>query len=139
MANERARAQDTKEWIAKAKEDLAAARRLLTPPRRLSNSAVFHCQQAAEKALKGFLAWHDVPFRKTHNLLEVGSACAEVDATLKELVERAAPLTEYAWKFRYPGEVSAVSAKEAERAVALASEILKAVISRVSTTAKRQS
>jgi hypothetical protein len=31
-------------------------------------AAVFHCQQAAEKALKGFLAWHDVPFRKTHTL-----------------------------------------------------------------------
>jgi HEPN domain-containing protein len=139
MANERARAQDTKDWIAKAKEDLAAARRLLTPPRQLSNSAVFHCQQAVEKALKGFLAWHDVPLRKTHNLLEVGGACAEIDATLSELVERAAPLTEYAWKFRYPGEVSGVSAKEAQQALALASEILKAVVARVPTTAKRKS
>jgi HEPN domain-containing protein len=34
---------------------------------------VFHAQRAAEKAMKAFLAWHDVPFRKTHNL-EDGNA-----------------------------------------------------------------
>jgi len=30
--------------------------------------ALFHCQQAVEKALKGFLTWHDRPFEKTHDL-----------------------------------------------------------------------
>jgi len=59
MPNDQARADDTRAWLAKAQEDLQAARRLLKPPRRLSNAASFHCQQAAEKALKGFLAWHD--------------------------------------------------------------------------------
>jgi HEPN domain-containing protein len=44
-----------------------AAERLLKAP-ALFGAAVFHCQQAAEKALKGFLAWHDTPFRKTHDL-----------------------------------------------------------------------
>ena len=33
--------------------------------------------------MKGFLTWHDRPFRKTHNLVEVGEACATVDATLE--------------------------------------------------------
>jgi len=137
MANDRARAEDTREWLGKAREDLQAARRLLKPPRRLSNSAVFHCQQAAEKALKGFLAWHDIPFRKTHNLLEIGGACVDFDPTLKELVDRAAPLTEYAWKFRYPGEVTAASASEAEQALALADEIYKAIGTRLPSRAKR--
>jgi hypothetical protein len=52
---------------------------------------------------------------------------------LKEIVDRAAPLTEYAWKFRYPGEVTAVSAKEANAAVALAAEILRVILARVPT------
>jgi hypothetical protein len=41
----------------------------------LPSLAVFHCRQAAEKAMKGFLARHDVPFRKTHDLEEIGEAC----------------------------------------------------------------
>jgi HEPN domain-containing protein len=36
------------------------------PP--LFDEAVFHCQQAAEKAPKGFLAFNGCSFRKTHNL-----------------------------------------------------------------------
>jgi HEPN domain-containing protein len=63
-----------------------------------------HAQQAAEKAMKAFLAWHDVPFRKTHNLEELGQQCVALDATLSTVADLAAPLTEYAWKFRYPGE-----------------------------------
>ena len=115
---------------------IQAARRLLRPPRRLSNPAVFHCQQAVEKALKGFLAWHDVPFRKTDNLLEIGDACVRIDPALQEVVDRAAPLTEYAWKFCYPGEVIAASGKEAESALVLAAEVLKAISSRVLTKVK---
>jgi HEPN domain-containing protein len=71
----------------------------------------FHAQQAAEKSLEAFLAWHDVPFRKTHNIQELGLACAALDATLSTIVDRAVPLTEYAWKFRYPGEPHATRQK----------------------------
>ena len=138
MANDRARAEDTREWLGKAREDLQAAKRLLKPPRRLSNSAVFHCQQAAEKALKGFLSWHDIPFRKTHNLLEIGGACVDFVPSLKELVDRAGPLTEYAWKYRYPGEVNSASTSEGKQALALAEEIYKAIGSRLPGRVSRQ-
>ncbi|MGA2723187.1 MAG: HEPN domain-containing protein [Bryobacteraceae bacterium] len=58
---------ETREWFAKAFNDLRAAEALTatTPP--LFDEAVFHCQQAAEKALKGFLACNGCAFRKTHN------------------------------------------------------------------------
>ena len=61
---------------------------------------MFHCQQAIEKTLKGFLFWHDQPFRKTHDLVEIGSQVVAIDATLAPLVKRAEPLTEYAWLLR---------------------------------------
>jgi HEPN domain-containing protein len=67
MPHDPARIADTKSWLARAADDLEAAERLLKAP-ALFGAAVFHCQQAAEKALKGFLAWHDTPFRKTHDL-----------------------------------------------------------------------
>lgn len=46
--------EEADEWITKAEEDLAAARRLLQDD-PLPTPAAFHCQQAAEKALKAFL------------------------------------------------------------------------------------
>jgi HEPN domain-containing protein len=131
MPHDPGRAADTRAWLGKAKRDLQAAKRLLRPPRALSGEAAFHCQQAVEKALKGFLAWHDVPFRKTHYLMEIGAACIAIDATLKELVGRAVPLTEYAWKFRYPGETAAPARKEVAFALVLATEVYQAIIARL--------
>ena len=46
------------------------------PP--LTADSVFHAQQAAEKSIKGFLSWHDRPFRKTHNLVEIGEQAAAI-------------------------------------------------------------
>lgn len=131
MPHDPARVADTVGWLRKAKEDLQAAKQLLKPSKAITGGAVFHCQQAAEKALKGFLAWHDTPFRKTHDLEEVGEACIKLDASLKEMVDRAASLTEYAWKFRYPGEPEAPARKEAESALALATEVYRTVLSRL--------
>lgn len=103
MAPEDARTQDVRAWLEKAVFDLRAADHE-SAGAGLEPDIVFHAQQAAEKSLKAFLAWHDVPFRKTHSIEELGRASVLLDATLRSIVDRAAPLTEYAWKFRYPGE-----------------------------------
>jgi len=105
MEPEDARIQDVRAWLSKAELDLkAAAHETSAPAEGLWGDVMFHSQQAAEKAMKAFLAWHDVPFRKTHNLEELGQQCVALDATLGPVADQAAPLTEYAWKFRYPGE-----------------------------------
>lgn len=120
MAYDPALVEDTRGWLTKASLDLRAAEHDLqaTPP--LHADAVFHCQQAAERALKAFLAWYDEPFRKTHNLEELGRQVAAFDPSLRALVGRAGTLTEYAWKFRYPGELNEPPREEAEGALALA-------------------
>jgi len=66
---------------------------------------LFHCQQAYEKALKGLLTWHDIPFRRTHSLEKIGEQCLAREPALKGVLDQAAPLTEYARKFRYPGDI----------------------------------
>ena len=78
--------------------------------------------------MKAFLAWHDEPFRKTHDLAEIGRQCAGIAPSLESLLIRAAGLTQYAWKFRYPGEPDEPSREEAELSIALAREVYEAVV-----------
>ena len=99
------------------------------PP--FAEDIVFHSQQAVEKSLKAFLSWHVLPFRKTHNLVELGEACSHIDQSLESLFRRAAPLTEYAWKFRYPGDPVEPSAQEAADALSVAPAVFEAVLSRL--------
>ena len=100
-----------------------------TPPD--FEDALFHCQQAAEKAFKGFLTWHDVAFRRIHELDTIGGQCADVDSTLADLASRADVLTKYAWRFRYPGAPYQPSLQEMEEARALAREAYQAVLDRL--------
>ena len=82
MRHDPIRAADTKGWLATADMDLKAAAHQVTAVSPFTADAVFHAQQAAEKAMKGFLAWHDAPFRKTHDLAEIGQQCAGIDSSL---------------------------------------------------------
>ncbi len=102
MSPDQLRATEAQAWLAKAVDDLACAR-LLAEAGHGAN-ALYHCQQAAEKSLKAFLTWHDQPFRKTHNLLELGDACAAIDPTIAATSLGLHVLTDYAWKLRYPGD-----------------------------------
>lgn len=127
---------ETRGWLAKAHSDLRAAEHefLAAPP--LLDDVVFHCQQAAEKSMKGFLTWHGCPFRKTHSLEELGEQCLQLDSTLRDLVDRAVPLTEYAWKFRYPGEPEGPAPVEAEEAFGVARDVFAAVLARLPVEAR---
>jgi HEPN domain-containing protein len=132
MAPEQARAEDVRAWLQKAALDLRSAEHAMSEREAsLRSDVVFHAQQAAEKSFKAFLAWHDVAFRKTHNLEELGRACVSIDATLRATVDRAVPLTEYAWRFRYPGEPSEPSGEEANEALNTACEVFEALASRL--------
>lgn len=123
MQPDAARVAEAREWLARAALDLRAAEFEFTADPPLTADIAFHCQQLAEKSMKGFLAWHDEPFRKTHNLVEVGQRCAAIDATLTDPIRGVARLTEYAWKFRYPGEPEEPSVSETQQALALAREV----------------
>lgn len=70
--------EDVRTWLAKAAADLRAGEHDLTAQSPLFEDVLFHCQQAVEKALKALLAWHDQPFRKTHNLEEIGNAWTSI-------------------------------------------------------------
>jgi len=123
MPPDPAKVADTKGWLAKAVVDIRAAEHEQTASPPITADIVFHAQQLVEKTLKSFLTWHDQPFRKTHNLIELGEQCSALSPDLQALLRRAAPLTEYAWKFRYPGEAEDPSTEEADGALAIAREV----------------
>ncbi len=122
---------ETRGWMVKATHDLRAAETLAAASPPLNDEAVFHCQQAAEKSIKGFLAWHGQAFRKTHNLEETGEQCLAIDPSLREAIDRAVPLSEYAWKFRYPGVPLEPDSTETAEALAAAREVVAAIASRL--------
>jgi len=57
-----------KVWLAKAHSDLATAKLLIQGSERYLDTGSYHCQQAAEKALKAWLTAAEVVFVKTHSL-----------------------------------------------------------------------
>lgn len=131
MQHDPIRIAEARGWLVKAEVDLRAAEHERTADPPITTDMVFHAQQLVEKSLKGFLSWNDTPFRKTHNLVELGEQCAKLDNTLEGLLQRAAVLTEYAWKFRYPGEPEEPTAQEADEALELAKQVYLAILERL--------
>jgi len=131
LAPERAVLAEVRSWLHKASEDVRAAEvaRAAEPP--LSDAAVFHCQQAVEKAIKGFLTFHARTFRKTHSIEEIGALVMAIDPTLRPAIDLAAPLTEYAWRFRYPGIPDEPALDEVDEAIAVARDLVREVIARL--------
>jgi HEPN domain-containing protein len=136
MPHDPVRAADTRAWLEKAALDLRSANADLGVDPPIFGDALFHCQQAIEKALKAFLAWHDQPFLKTHDLGELGTRCAGLEANLEPLLRRAAPLTEYAWKYRNPGDVPNPAPRAATEALSFAQEVVEAIAARLPQEAR---
>lgn len=92
-------------WLTKAQHDLAAAQKLATGSSDFLDVAIYHCQQAAEKAVKGFLVFHDQPFEKTHDIEVLVSLAQRINTGFSDWLEAAVNLTPYATEFRYPSGV----------------------------------
>lgn len=91
------------EWLRKADADRRTAEAALaqTPP--ITDTAAFHCQQAAEKLLKAYLFSRDADFEKTHDLRALSLLCCDHDPSFAPLEPKVARLTPFAVRFRYPG------------------------------------
>jgi HEPN domain-containing protein len=98
------KAELVRSWLKKAQRDLGSAKQLAREPDAYLDTAIYHCQQAVEKALKAFLLYHDVKFEKIHNLNALIDMCAEVEPGITELSDAASNLTPHATAFRYPDE-----------------------------------
>lgn len=108
------RIAEVRDWLTKCRLDMRAAEHLLAGDPDLAETALFPCQQAAEKALKAFLVWRGLAFSKTHNLVTLVSRCTQAEPAFSSLEDAAVVLTPYAVAFRYPGEVTLPTVEQAE-------------------------
>ena len=92
-----------RDWLTRASHDLQASRILSTADNPLLDMAIYHCQQAAEKAVKAWLQSKDAPFPKTHDIEVLVEQAAKLNPDFQQLAEPAAVLTPYVSAFRYPG------------------------------------
>jgi HEPN domain-containing protein len=68
------------------------------------DSAVYHCQQCGEKAVKGFLLFHNCAFEKTHDVGELVELAIEIEDGFELWLDKAEFLTPFATEYRYPGD-----------------------------------
>src|SRR4051794_1796752 len=93
----------TAQWVRKAEEDWDGVGVLATRTSPLRDLACFHCQQAAEKYLKGPLKEKGVAVPRTHDLEELLDLLLPHDSTLEPLRRHLISLNRYAVEYRYPG------------------------------------
>jgi hypothetical protein len=67
----------------------------------------------------------------THSLEELGEVCVGIDPSLRPVVNGAVPMSEYAWRFRYPGEPDDPEPEEVAEAMGLARGVFRAVLDRL--------
>lgn len=124
-----AKFNSTKSWLIKARNDLASAKKLAGKPEPCLDTAIYHCQQTGEKALKAFLVFHDRVFEKTHDLRLLVNLAEEVDSRFHDCLKQAALLVPYATEYRYPGEFLEPEPAEFHEALDAASRLYEFVLS----------
>lgn len=123
--------KEARDWLTRAERDLLAATRSMEGATPLPDIAVYHAQQAAEKAVKAFLAAHDRPFPKTHNVVRLVQRCRQIDRDFHRYLAAARTLSPYAALFRYPGGPLEPETGEAEEDLRLATEMAQFVRSKL--------
>lgn len=118
-------AAETREWLDRARADLRACEVLMQAG--LHGEALFHAQQCVEKAMMAVLTWHQIPFKKTHDLDELRQACLPLNPEFAALLAGVERLSQYAWRFRYPGAPYLPERAEAEQAHSAASRLLESL------------
>src|SRR6266705_739371 len=112
-------------WLIKARNDLITARKIGALPDGPLDTAIYHCQQSAEKAVKGFLAFHDHRLERSHDVERLVELAEAYEPGFASWEDAAIILTPYATAYRYPGESTALepSRVEFDEALELASNI----------------
>lgn len=103
-----------KNWLIKAQNDLSSAKLL---SQKHGDVAIYHCQQCAEKSIKGFLVFHDQLFPKTHDIRLLVQLAIPIESRFQGYQDIADILTPYATLFRYPDDLMEPSLEELNVAI----------------------
>ncbi len=115
-------------WLRKAERDLAVAQKLAPD---FPDIAIYHCQQGAEKALKGFLILHDREAGSSHNINTLVQEASAFKPEFKMKLKEASSLSQYNQTYRYPGDPTEdfnPSPGELSKALRLAKDVYNSVL-----------
>jgi HEPN domain-containing protein len=127
-----------REWMTKALHDLQVARITASAADGPLDIAIYHCQQAAEKSVKGWLTAKSIPFERTHDVRRLVKQAGAVQPEFNRFASAAEILTPYVSAFRYPGlsDDSMPSRQEFDIALQHAQTIYDFVLSLLPTEAR---
>ena len=114
---------DPREWLNRARGNLARARALV--PGGYLEDQCFDAQQAAEKAVKAVFVGRSEPFPYVHDLKGLLTLLGRNGLKIPKYVWEAEELSPFASVTRYPGRVGPVTPRKYRRAVRIASAVLR--------------
>ncbi len=91
------------DWLQMAKSDLAAAR-ILFEHGADHALACFHCQQAIEKYLKGYILRQSQQIMEGHGLVRLCKTAEQYDSGFKDYLKDLSLVSEYYIETRYPAD-----------------------------------
>jgi HEPN domain-containing protein len=124
MPPDRFSPDDPREWLNRARSNLAKAQEIPDLEYVYLEDLCFDAQQAAEKAIKAVLIHLNAQFPYTHDLARLLSLAEQAGTEVPDDIKPAVALTEYAVATRYPSPSEPVSMDEYEEAVSLAAMVL---------------
>lgn len=125
MPPERRPPDDPIEWLNRAKSNLARATADINLPDVYLEDLCFDAQQAAEKSIKALLLSRGITFPFVHDLAELVTVLQRNGQEVPPTIAEAARLTRFAVETRYPSLTEAVTREDYDRAVAIATEVIR--------------
>ena len=110
------------EWFRFADDDIDTA--LLLKEMRPQHREIicYHCEQAVEKYLKGFLASKEQMPPKTHDLTHLCNLCSEQDQNFANILPQCSFLKQFGVQPRYPKEMQ-ITDSNVEKAIRFALDV----------------
>lgn len=116
-----------KYWLDKADRDIKSAK-VLKENDCGNDMVAFHCQQAIEKALKGFLINKLNEIVEGHSLIYLCKESSKIEIEFKKYLKDCAFVNQYYIETKYPADIPlVVTEEEADECIKIAQEIYQLV------------
>jgi HEPN domain-containing protein len=98
--------KEVAEWLIIADEEIKTAGKLnKDADPDIYTNIYYHCSQAIEKLLKGYLIFNDKGYNKNHNISQSLWNCIKNDESFKEILLDCNKMTQLVQNLRYPGRM----------------------------------
>lgn len=115
-----------KEWFQFAKLDLESAKFLTNMHPIPIEIICYHCEQSAEKYIKGYMALNGQSIAKTHDLVILNKSCKKYSSDFSDIDDECIELVAYGVQVRYPYELE-VNIQDMKTAIVCAEKIQKLI------------